>query len=232
MRRPLIIGAGAAGVIVLCCVGFLVLGVIGGSRTPTAINVAPTSSSGLSTTPAPDGGPSPAEAATLTAVVMQLQGTAVPVATQRAAQTTSTVRVGPTVTPVPAIGQPIRAPNWQFIVQSSQRAREYAWSDFGNKDTAVGEFVIVLLQVANVGNQNFGLNTFDFELYDSQNRKYNQASNANGFGEWLKRQGRQPMCSQCPPGTAINTGVIFDVAPGLTGLRMRLVQAKADVSLP
>lgn len=208
---------------------------------PAARPVAPTSAplperpAGLSTTPAPDGGPSPAEAATYTAVAILVQATPTPVSTPPPVAPQAPAATGPTVPAGIAsaqVGQVVRAPNWQFVVQGTQRAKDYTWTDLPNKDTAVGEFVIVPLQVTNTGDRNFGLNSFDFELYDAQNRKYNQAANAPGFGEWLKRQGRQPMCAQCPPGTALNTGVIFDVAPGTPGLKLRIVRARTDVALP
>lgn len=224
----------------LLAIMFLLAACAPAARTvePTA---APIPAGGLSTTPAPDGGPSPAEAATFTAVAILVQATPTPVGTARPAapQTPTTVR--PTV---PAsitsakIGDAVKAPNWEFTVQSAQRAKEFVYFTRPEmKATAKGEFVMVLLRVKNVGNQNFGLNApLDFELHDAQNRKYAPESfgSESGyyFGEWLKLQNRQPLCIQCPPDVPIETGVLFDVAPGLTGLKLRIVQAKTDVALP
>lgn len=208
--------------------------------TPAASNPTPTVPPAAGA-PAVSGALAPAAAATYTAFAKLIDqanatGTPVPRGTTPPAPATT----GPTA---PAgfaaakLGDAIKAPNWEFKVQSAQRAKDFNWVERGTlKATAKGEFVMVLLDVTNIGNQNFGLNAgTDFELYDGQNRKYSPetaSEAAFAYTEWLKLQKRDRLCQQCPPGVVVPTGVLFDVAPGLTGLKLRIVQAKTDVALP
>ena len=53
-----------------------------------------------------------------------------------------------------------------------ERAKELVWSDFGNKDTAKGIYFVVYMTLKNIGKENFSINTWDFELHDSQDIKY------------------------------------------------------------
>lgn len=138
----------------------------------------------------------------------------------------------PAATVLSQLGEEIVSGNWSYTVQEVQRTKELVWSDFGNKDTAVGEFLIVLLQLKNVGKENFGINAHDFQVFDESGTKYDAKAFPVGFNLWLQRNGRQALCSQCPPGVALDTGVLFDISPEAAGLRLRLVQAKRDVALP
>lgn len=136
-------------------------------------------------------------------------------------------------TAAPQLGQPFAAGNWRYTVHAAERRKELVASQF-TKDTAKGEFVVVPVTVENIGKQNFGLNTWDFTLYDANRVKYDMASiypttwaKASGFAGIIGADTRQ-----MPPGVPTKYAAVFDVTPGSQGLRLALNQPKVEVALP
>lgn len=77
----------------------------------------------------------------------------------------------------------------------------------------------------NTGNQNFGVNTADFEMKGAGGTVYKFTSEfgAISYGE-LK--GGQRIGGQVPPGVNVTYYVVFDVAPNATDLQLVFKQDK------
>ncbi|HEU5330561.1 MAG TPA: hypothetical protein VFU78_20880, partial [Thermomicrobiales bacterium] len=61
------------------------------------------------------------------------------------------------------LNQPATVKHWRIAVTQAQtRGKDLVWSEFGNKDTAAGTWYIVTVTMTNTGNENFGVNTWDF----------------------------------------------------------------------
>jgi len=148
--------------------------------------------------------------------------------------------------PVLQVGVPYQAGNWDYTVLEVRREKtiwsqspsfskpgEYVASKTYGAN-AKGEYVIVGLQLKNVGRENFGLSTHDFALYDGSGVKYNAASVY--AGDWDKALGYDGEVGfsdtrQMPPGVPGKYLIVFDVAPDAADLQLRLVQAGVNVPL-
>jgi hypothetical protein len=147
--------------------------------------------------------------------------------------------------PTGAVDAPLRAGNWVYTVRAPQRLDRIPYhaavasapggylASSTHVATPKGEYVVVPVTLENVGKENFGVNAWDFELYDGAGVKYRPASFVGG--EWAKGLGYTGEISvdtnQLPPGVSGTYVVVFDVTPGAQALRLRLVQAKTDVPL-
>lgn len=122
------------------------------------------------------------------------------------------------------VNETISSGNWEYTVTKVERGdKEVAWSDFGNKTTAKGEFVLVYLTLKNIGKENFTINSFDFELRDANDVKYNDDSTTSFSVSDYRNLGK--LGEQMPPGVAVDTILVYDVAPSATDLRLVLKQA-------
>jgi hypothetical protein len=118
------------------------------------------------------------------------------------------------------IGETVAVKNWALTVQTPERpGKELIWSQVGNKSAAAGAWLIVPVDLRNTGGQNFGVNTFDFELRDGAGAVYNVSSDVGAYGYAEYKQGA-PLGGQIPPGVTVRTYVIFDTNPDATGLRL------------
>ncbi|MGH2371564.1 MAG: DUF4352 domain-containing protein [Chloroflexota bacterium] len=140
----------------------------------------------------------------------------------------------PTVAPSAVVGVPYASGNWEYTVHDVKRMKTIG-SGF-LKEEAKGEFVVVGLTLKNIGKENFGVHTWDFELRDANGVQYDPASVFAG-DEWAKSNGYTGGLlslgsGQMPPGVPIKYGLVFDTAPGAQGLKLHLEQASVDVALP
>jgi hypothetical protein len=132
----------------------------------------------------------------------------------------------------PHVGSPVTAGNWKYTVLASRRT-DHLDGGFGTH--AKGEYVLVELELENIGRENFGLHDWDFELYDAAGVRY-RADTASDFAWRSAMPGEKAGAvgldsGQLPPFVAGKYIVGFDVTPGAQGLRLRLVQAGVDVPL-
>jgi hypothetical protein len=110
-------------------------------------------------------------------------------------------------------GQTASVKNWDVTVVGVERpGKELVWSQFNNRSTAAGEWLIAVVRMKNTGGQNFGVNTFDFEL-TAGGAKYN-VSTDGGALTYSQFKGGQNIGGQVPPGVEVTYYVVFDVAPG------------------
>jgi hypothetical protein len=150
----------------------------------------------------------------------------------------SSVRPAPAAapaSPAPLAGAPYavgRWGKWEYTVLEARRMQEIK-GRFSTA-TAKGEYVVVGLQLKNVGPESLGLDRRDFELYDAAGVKYTSTPiYVAGWEQALGYDGEVGADTDAlPPGVAGKYLIAFDVAPGSQGLTLRLVQAQTDVPLP
>jgi hypothetical protein len=132
-------------------------------------------------------------------------------------------------TPLPGIGANVEAGNWRYSVRQVDTQKTIARGFFGPK-TAKGTYVLVWIDLTNIGKENFIINLPDFELRDDKGIKYtadydsDEASKARG-------QSAIGIGEKMPPGVKTTTTLVFDVAPGTSGMVLYLNQAKAAIRL-
>lgn len=122
-------------------------------------------------------------------------------------------------------GQTASIKNWDVtLVAVEHPGKELVWSSFGNKSTAAGEWLVATVKLKNTGTQNFGVNTFDFELQgNGTTYKVSTDAAAYGYADYKKTQ---QIGGQVPPGVEVTYYVIFDIAPGSSGLALLFKQDK------
>jgi hypothetical protein len=145
---------------------------------------------------------------------------------------TTTVTPGGTGAPVTnapqaKVGDKVSSGNWEYTVTKVEKAKTLTYSTIGSgsKVDATGEFVVVSITLKNIGTQNFGINTFDFELQDGASVKYNTSSKFEIFS-YIRAQNLTPMGEQVPPGLEVKSALVFDINPAATGLKLVLKQAR------
>ncbi len=132
----------------------------------------------------------------------------------------------PTATPRPSVGQTVSVKNWDITVKSADRlGKELVWSQYGNKSQAAGEWLVVLVEMKNTGDRNFGVNTHDFELKTAAGATYTVSSDLGAY-TYSEAKGGQRIGGQVPPGVAVHYHIVFDVAPDATGLTFTFKQDK------
>jgi hypothetical protein len=129
-----------------------------------------------------------------------------------------------------AQGQTASVKNWDVTVTGVERpGKDLVWSQFGNKSTAVGTWVVVVVKMKNTGNQNFGVNSFDFEMHTSDGTKYSPSSDGGAISYSQYKGGQGMVGSQVPPGTEATYYIVFDVSPSATGLQFVFNQDKKPI---
>jgi len=137
----------------------------------------------------------------------------------------------PTATPTAktvGVGTPLSADNWEYTVTKVEKTKTLVWSEYGNKSTAQGIFVVTYLTLKNIGKRNFSINIWDFELHDDAEVKYDPSSEGLSFVRYRKLT---PLGDQFVPALSANTALVFDVNPNAKGLKLYLEQAKASIDL-
>lgn len=129
-------------------------------------------------------------------------------------------------TPMPNIGSVVEAGNWRYSVRQVDVAKTYV-DRFSTAKTAKGNWVIVLVQLTNIGKANFSINSFDFELWDDKGIHYNEAGIFTGDPP----PGHMNLGDKTPPGVELLTTLRFDVAPGTSGMMLHLVQPNINIRL-
>jgi uncharacterized membrane protein len=127
-----------------------------------------------------------------------------------------------------ALNQLVSVKNWDLAIQKVETpGKELVWSKFDNKSTAAGTWVVVVVDMKNTGNQNFGVNSSDFELR-SGNSTYKVSDDIGTYG-YSEFKGGQRMGGQVPPGVNVTYYIVFDVAPNAADLQFTFKQDKKPV---
>ena len=128
--------------------------------------------------------------------------------------TTSAQKSKAAATAAPA-GSSVRDGKFEFQVLNVATANQ-ATSPDGNQFMVAkpqGEFIIVTLNVKNIGNEQQSFFTSNQKLLDSNGRQYGSSSDADMY---LNSGGGASTFSEINPGNAVQAKVAFDVPVGTT----------------
>lgn len=139
-------------------------------------------------------------------------------------QATPTPKATPAPTPQAKVGDKVSSGNWEYTVTKAEKTKTLVWSQFGNKTDATGVWLIVSMTLKNIGNRNFGINTWDFELRDGSGAQYTTSSKLEAFA-YIDYAKLASLGEQVPPGLEVKTALIFDINPEAKGLKLVLKQA-------
>jgi len=138
----------------------------------------------------------------------------------------ATAKPQPTTVPMLKIGDTLEAKNWKIKAEGVERVDgDLVWSQFGNKTTAIGQWLIITLEVTNTGNENHTLNTHDFELKTAGGATLKHTTE----GAWLGYADFKKMTSlskQIPPGAVVKTPLLFDIPKGTQGINLVFTQQR------
>lgn len=132
-----------------------------------------------------------------------------------------------------AAGATLATKHWQVEVTSAARYKTLYWNSYGGRQDAAGEWLLLTITLTNIGEENYGVNTWDFAVRDRDGKLYRHSN------EWValthpERQGYQSASNrQVPPGLSVPIMLVFDVNPAASGLELVLMQERQPrVALP
>jgi hypothetical protein len=137
--------------------------------------------------------------------------------TARAAPT-ATPRIIPTAVPQPtvnisSIGIEGHVGTWAVtVIGITKPGKNMVWSDYGNKTTAAGEWLILEVAIRNNGKSSANLQTDNFGIKDTDNNTYFADFYGNAYSEY---KGGLYITKAVPPGVTNRSYLAFDVKPGL-----------------
>ena len=131
--------------------------------------------------------------------------------------------------PLPGIATPVASRNWVYGVVKVETTKTIRWSAFGNATDAKGIWLIVYLGIMNTAKENFGLNSWDFELRDASGVKYKPDTFTGSL--FCNYRKLASLTDQYPPNVFVSAALVFDIAPNAKGLRLWIAQANTEIDL-
>lgn len=127
-------------------------------------------------------------------------------------------------TAIPGINQVASVKNWDTKVTGVDKpGTTLVWSQLGNKAEAAGTWIVVVVEMKNTGNTNFGINSHDFQLKDGKGNTY-KPSDKFSASTYSTFKGGQQVGDQVPPGATVRYYIPFDVGTDATGLQFQFLQ--------
>jgi hypothetical protein len=121
-----------------------------------------------------------------------------------------------------AIGEPLAVGDVAWVVTNATTANQLSQEEFGDfGETKQGNFVIVDFEFTNNSSESLTLDTLSITLIDSQGRESNPDTDSFGYVP----QELDPFLTQVNPGVTQPGRVIFTVAPGASGFKLKLGDA-------
>ena len=128
-----------------------------------------------------------------------------------------TAQATATAAPLPTLGATARKGNWEITFVAQEKMTEIQGGTFGSEN-AQGEFRVLTLKLANVGNRSFPLNSHDFSLNTPDGVEYSTSSDGHTalIGE---ESGPEVLggFETIQPSLSLDVRVVFDVPPSATG---------------
>lgn len=177
-------------------------------------------------------GAAPSATKPATVATTAAPATSAPAAATKPAATTAPAKpaaVAPTATTKPEpqllkIGDVLEAPNWHLKVVTAERVDgDLVWSQYGNKTKAIGQWLVLTLELKNVGRENFSVHQHDFELQTANGQTIKHSSEVFGYADF---KGQVALGKQIPPGATVVTPLIYDIPQNTNGINLIFAQAK------
>jgi hypothetical protein len=105
-------------------------------------------------------------------------------------------------------------------VTGIDQTKTLAWTTFGNKQDAVGQWLTINASLKNTGKENFGFNTWDFEVRDSAGNLYKHSTELAALSYPDTKGAKSASNQQVPPGVAVSVILVFDINPEAKGLQL------------
>lgn len=120
------------------------------------------------------------------------------------------------------IGEPLAVGDVRWVVTSARPRDQLKQQDFGEfGETKQGSFVVVNFEFTNNSSESLTLDALSIALLDSQSRESNPDTDTFGYVP----QELDPFLTQVNPGVTKPGRVIFTVAPGASGYKLKLGDA-------
>lgn len=179
---------------------------------PTKVPAPSASSAGLFASAAPSVAPTAAKAPdTAPTSAPKIANTPAPAKPSSAPPSSGTTH---------GLNELVSVKNWDMAVARVERpGTDLVWSEFGNKSGAAGTWVVIAFDMKNTAKQNFGVNTFDFQLKAAGGVTYAYTDDFGAYSYADYKKG-QTIGGQVPPGVTVHYYLIFDVAPDATDLQL------------
>lgn len=130
----------------------------------------------------------------------------------------------PTATPIVARltngSATVKTDHWGLTVTGTETTKTLVWTSVGNKQDAVGQWLMIDASLTNTGKENFGVNTWDFEVVDADGNTYNHSTATAALLYPAYKQAKSASSQQVPPGVATPLILVFDINPSATGLQL------------
>lgn len=127
----------------------------------------------------------------------------------------------PTTVPapqLPGLNQKVQVGEVALLVASvGDNGKSIKYTSYGNTLDAVGTWITVKISITNTSNKTKSLSTWDFVLTDAQGRTYEASSQSFSYAIF---QNLKSPSDPIPPGSAIETTLLFDVTQGASGLQL------------
>lgn len=165
------------------------------------------------------------DAATQFAIANQIDPTRTEAQAELLALTPTPVPPTPVPAPTltPRIGDQIAKGNWGYGLVEVKTQKTVTWSAFGNKTSAKGTWLVIIMAIMNGGDKSMPINSWDFELKDDQGRTYSMDTvTSSMFSDFNKLSS---LGDTFPPGVGDGVGMLYDVNPDAKGFRLYLKQA-------
>jgi hypothetical protein len=125
-----------------------------------------------------------------------------------------------------AQGATIATRNWRLTVTDVSQTPTLVWNRWGSSQAAVGLWLLVGVDLENIGGENFGVNRWDFEVHDSEGRVYRHTDEWAALQYPDTRGALAASNRQIPPGTTAPLILVFDINPDATGLQLVFAQER------
>jgi len=146
-------------------------------------------------------------AAALATPLILTEGVTTALSTPIAAAAAKSTAAPPTATAGPQAYGPntlVSVKNWNMAVAKIDKpGKDLVWSQYGNKSTAAGTWLVVVFDMKNTGNTNFGVNTSDFELRAANGVTYKVSDDLGAGYSYSEYKGGQQIGNQVPPGVNV-----------------------------
>jgi hypothetical protein len=133
---------------------------------------------------------------------------------------------------VPAAGQTVSLKNWNVTVVKVETPGQTLKTSTGN-DTkqALGQWLVVAVDLSNTGKENFGFNSFDFVLKTANGTAIKEKDDFGFEDDYNRFRGGLGYNTQIPPGVTVHAFIAFDVGPNIAGMKLEFQGDKQLIGL-
>jgi hypothetical protein len=134
-------------------------------------------------------------------------------------------------TTAPAAAQAVSLKNWNVIVVSVERPGQTLKTSSSGTKQALGQWLVIAVDMSNTGKENFGFNSFDFVLKTAAGVSIKEKDDFGFEGDYNRFRGGLDYGTQIPPGVTVHAFIAFDVGPDIAGMKMEFQGNKQLIGL-